>query len=164
MTRAHLRLANLCNGLPYPHDAVCYFQSQYGHHKAYGYFRMDSMPYDAVLTLLSGGTVEIIDATQHSKPLTDAQRYGVATWCCVFNRAIRQPALPAPWVTRDVVGVARSSHHEPLIRSIRRLSKIVGMTRPAVIGANVILTCHRHVRFDDKPELIGALMQKGSES
>jgi len=153
-----LRLANLSNGLPYPHDMVCYFQSQFGHQKKLGYFRMDSMPYDAVLQLLRGGIIRVIDATQHDKPMTDAQRYGVTTWCLVFNRAIRSSVLPAKWVTRDMVQVARSGIHKSLVHSIRRCSQIIGAVAPAIVGENVILECHRQIKFDDKPGAIRDLL------
>ena len=50
----HLVLANLSNGIMYPHDDVCYFASQMAHHKPFGYFHSHSMPLRAVITLLLG--------------------------------------------------------------------------------------------------------------
>ena len=153
--RKNLVLANIRNGLAYPHDDVCYFQSQFAHHKKLGYFRIDAMPYRAVIHLLCGGEITIVDATAKSKPLTDAQRKGVPTWCLVFNRALRiYDVKVCDWQTKDMVEVARSRVHKPLVQTIRKLVEIYGHSGPAVIGENVHLVCHRNVEFDDKPELL----------
>ena len=153
-----MRLANISNGLPFEHDGTCWFQSQHGHHLRDGYFRADAMPWDAVIHLLRGGSVEIIDATQHNKPLSDALRYGVPTWAMVFNRAVRlwPPAgtLVCEWQTREMRMAAFDTRHKKTVRSIRRLAGIYGASQPAVIGVNVLLTCHRNIAWDDKPELI----------
>eukprot|EP00658_Telonema_sp_P-2_P004561 TRINITY_DN11695_c0_g1_i7.p1 TRINITY_DN11695_c0_g1~~TRINITY_DN11695_c0_g1_i7.p1 ORF type:complete len:125 (+),score=31.02 TRINITY_DN11695_c0_g1_i7:206-580(+) len=49
-----LVLANLSNGIMYPHDDVCYFASQMAHHKPQGYFNAFAMPIRAVIVLLLG--------------------------------------------------------------------------------------------------------------
>ena len=138
-----LRLSNICNGLPYPHDMVCNFMSTHGHHKKDGYFRMDAMPYDAVICLLRGGAVTIIDATQHNKPLTDALKYGVPTWCLMFNRALRCKIPVCPWMTQDMVDVANGPLHRPLVQRVRRLEQIFGNAGPIEIGKQVMLECYK---------------------
>jgi hypothetical protein len=156
-----LRLGNIRNGLAYPHDDVCAFQSQHAHHMSLGYFRIDAMPYRAVIHLLRGGTVEIIDATAHDKPLSDALRYGVPTWCLVFNRALRLYTPVCPWQTPQMVRAAWNARHRPLVRMIRKLAEIYGAAGPAVIGRNVRLKCYRSVTFDDKPSLLRTLVSRG---
>jgi hypothetical protein len=148
-------LANISNGLAFPHDEVCYFQSTYGHKCKSGYFRIDSMPLKAVIHLLCGGELNIVDATQHNKPMTDAQKFGVATWCLVYNRAIRQRIdKVCSWQTRDMERVASSNIHKKLIKTIRKLAKYYPTSSPAVIGENVSLICFRNFTGDDKPEHI----------
>jgi len=151
-----LRLANIRNGLAYPHDDVCAFQSQHAHHcKKCGYFRIDAMPYNAVIQLLKGNTIEIIDATHHNKPLSDALKYGVPTWCLVFNRALRlRHTTVCSWQTRAMTEIANDRRHKPLVQAIRKLIELYGHNGPAVCDENVLLTCHKNVDFDDKPELL----------
>jgi hypothetical protein len=148
-------LANMTNGLVYPHTDICYFQSCYGHHASYGYFRVDAMPLKAIVRLLTGGWVKIIDATARDKELSDALKYGVPTWCLVFNRAIRQRNIKVcDWQTPAMVSVANSNKHKATVQTIRKLLKIYNYTMPAIIGQNVMLECHKLVSFDDKPEMI----------
>lgn len=157
-----IRFANLSNGLVYPHDELCYFQSQHGHHAAHGYFRDDAMPWSAVRALLLGDEVTVIDATQHNKPLSDALKYGVPTWCLVFNQALRcRQVTVCEWQTREMVRAA--SLHTKLKQSIRRMEQIFGHARPVVVGLNVHLECHRCVTFDDRPERIGELLHASSD-
>jgi hypothetical protein len=153
-----MRLANMMNGLAYPpYDNVCYFQSCYGHHAGYGYFRIDSMPYNAVIYLLRGGQLTVIDATRKLKPLSDALKYGVPTWCLVFNRALGKEYRSikvCDWQTPEMLNVALNSIHKPLVQTIRKLIKIYGYRNPAIIGKNVHLECHQEALFDDKPEML----------
>lgn len=151
-----LRLANISNGLAYPHDDVCAFQSQHAHHcQKCGYFRIDAMPYSAVIHLIKGGTIEIIDGTAHNKAYSDALKFGVPTWCLVFNRAIRERNhITCSWQTRDMVRMANDSRHKPLVQMIRKINRLYGPAKPVIVGKNVILTCHKEVEFDDKPELL----------
>lgn len=153
-----IRLANMCNGLVYAHDDICYFQSQYGHKCHLGYFRIDSMPYSAIKALLTGDSITIIDATRKRKLYTDAQKFGVPTWCLVFNRAIGYRDLKVcEWQTPEMRGVAMSDFHSPMIQSIRKLQKIYGCQEPAIIGKNIIIECHQDAVFDDKPALLREL-------
>lgn len=154
-----MRLANISNGLAFPpYDGLCMFQSQHAHHcKQCGYFRIDAMPYGAVLHLLRGGQVEIIDATRRHKPLTDALRYGVPTWCLVFNRAMGDRATRVcEWQTRAMLSTANNDRHHPTVQAIRKLARATGSLGDvrAVVGANVILTCHQGFDGDDKPRRI----------
>jgi len=152
-------LANLSNGLVFPHDMVCNFQSNHGHHKKLGYFRIDAMPYTATIHLLQGGEVTIVDASLHQKALTDAQKYGVTTWCLVFNRALKLYGIRvAPWQTRDMEQVANSNIHRQLVHSIRKLVKLYGDNGPAVIGQNVKLECASQCDWDDKPDKIKSML------
>lgn len=154
-----MRLANIRNGLAYPHDDVCLFQSNHGHRASMGYFRIDAMPYRAVIHLLCGGEITIIDATARGKKLSDALRYGVPTWCMVFNRALGQPRVPvAAWVTREMVNLAHGPIHKPLVQTIRKLARLYPYQKLAIIGMNVHLESHPCCRFDDKPELLKELM------
>lgn len=150
--------ANIRNGLPFPHEGVCYFQSMYGHHYKDGYFRLDSMPLDAVIHLLSGEQIGIVDGTQHNKPLSDALRFGVPTWCMVFNRSLRNPVPVCEWETPEMRRAAGDNRQKPLVKTIRKLVAIYGATQPAVIGRSVILRCARTITWDDKPDEIRRLI------
>ncbi len=161
---SRLVLANVSNGLAFPHDDICYFQSNHAHQLSSGYFARDAMPLSAVVHLLRGGELEIVDATRSSKRLTDAQRLGVATWCLVFNRAVA-PILPGarsvrvcPWQTREMARLAMSQIHRPTAHTIRKLGRIFGAVRPAVIGENVLLTCHSGAVWDDQPLRLQAVL------
>lgn len=149
-----LTLGNFRNGIVFPHDEVCYFQSCHGHHKDTGYFRLDSMPHIAIIHLLLGGTIKIIDATKHPKPLSDALMKGVPTFCLVFNRAIggkeNRPQV-CEWQTEFMVSCSKSDKHKPLVQNIRKMIGIYGFVKPAVIGDNVILECHSNFSSNDKP-------------
>jgi hypothetical protein len=151
-----LRLANMSNGLAYPHDMVAYFQSQYAHHMKLNYFNRDAMPWDAVIHLLKGGEICVIDASQHHR-LTDALKYGVPTWCAVFNRAVYQQANVCSWFTPEMRKVSTSKHVKPIVNSIRKLVGLIGSSGPLIISQNVHLICHMGVKFDDKPEMIRRL-------
>lgn len=156
-----IRLANMMNGLAYPpYDGVCYFQSCYGHHASYGYFRLDSMPFDAVIHLLRGGQLIVIDATRKNKPLSDALKFGVPTWCLVFNRALRRRDVKVcNWQTPEMKRVALQNH-KPLVHTIRKLIKIYNFQKPAVIGDNIHLECHQKISFDDKPNMLKEIMNE----
>lgn len=154
-----MRLANMMNGLAYPYHNICYFQSCYGHHASYGYFRLDSMPFDAVIHLLRGGQLIVIDATRKNKPLSDALKFGVPTWCLVFNRALgRRDIKVCDWQTPEMKRVALRNH-KPLVNTIRKLIKIYGHQKPAVIENNVFLECHQEALFDDKPDMLKKIVR-----
>lgn len=131
-----------------------------GHAHSYkmGYFRIDAMPYDAVMHLLKGGSVEIIDGTQHNKPLSDALKYGVTTWALVFNRALRYSGCVAPWETPEMRRAAQAKRHKPLVQMIRKLADLVG-SHPIIIGQNLHLTCHRQIAHDDKVDILRELIR-----
>lgn len=150
------RYANITNGLAYPHDDVCALMSTHAHHYACGYLRLDSMPYSAAIELLKGRRILIIDATQHNKPLTDALRYGLPTWCRIFNRAIRINTQPVcDWETPHISRAAYTGPHAAKItQRIRRLAAVYGNSGPAIIGLNVLVECHRRFPYDDKPDSI----------
>lgn len=153
-----LRIANATNGLAFPpYDAVSMFLSSHGHSYKIGYFRIDAMPYNAVIALLRGESIVLVDATPSNKALPDAFRFGVTTWCIVFNRAIRQHVQVAPWQTREMWKAAHGEKHRKLVGRIRRLEKVFGNCGPAVIGKNVFFDVFRVFDKDDKPELIGGL-------
>ena len=157
-----ITLANMSNGLAYPHDMTCYFQSQHGHRCKTGYFAHNAMPWDIIIAMLKGYEIEIIDATRRKKILTDALRYGVPTFCLVFNRAIGLFTIRrlrvCDWQTPDMVKAAHGDIHKPLVQSIRKLIKYYGWCRPAVIGDNVHLTCHQNFIADDNPKRIKELV------
>jgi hypothetical protein len=151
-----MRIANASNGLAFPpYDDVSMFLSQYGHSAKKGYFRIDSMPHRATMELLRGGTITIIDATRRHKTLTDGLKFGLTTWCLVFNRAIKCPVLfVAPWQTREMINVANSPLHKPTVQAIRRLSRILGSAGPAIIGESILIEMHQGFIGDDKPRRI----------
>jgi len=158
-----MRLANMMNGLAYPsYDDLCYFQSCYGHHASYGYFRIDAMPYKTVLQLLKGGQITIIDATRKKKPLSDALKFGVPTWCIVFNRALdfkgSRHIKVCDWQTPEMKKIALSRCHKPLVQTIRKLVKVFGYQKPAIIGDNIHLERHQNAVFDDKPKRLKQLV------
>lgn len=154
-----LRLANIRNGLAYPHDDVCCFASCDAHHLSHGYYRIDAMPYRAVIHLLTGGEIEIIDATQHDKPLSDALRFGVPAWCRTFNRAIGQNVVHVcPWETVHIRQAANKQSRRPVVQMVRKLADLYGWVAPAVIGQNVRLRCYRNATFDDKPQRLRGLL------
>jgi len=152
-------LANISNGLAFPHDSVCYFQSQYGHNWKVGYFRIDAMPLDAIIHLLKGGEITIVDATRRHKKLTDAFKFGVPTWCLVFNRAINKRVNKVcDWQTKEMEILSNNGVHEKLIQTIRKLAKYYEPIKPAIIGDNIKLICHQNFSADDKPKRIQQLL------
>ena len=159
-----MRLANFSNGLAYEHDDICYFQSNFGHSAKKGYFRIDAISLKAIICLLKGEKLEIVDATSHKKKYTDAQKFGVPTWCIVFNRALNfkgsRHIEVCPWQTREMKGVALSRMHKPMVQNIRKLQKLFGYKKPAIIGDNVILTCGTNVDFDDNAKRLKRLLYK----
>ena len=152
--KSNMRLANATNGLCFPpFDAISMFQSQHGHQMKTGYFRWDAMPWTAVIHLLQGGKITIVDATRRHKQLTDAQKFGVPTWCLVFNRALRKRKIVVcDWQTPEMAHIAHNDTHEPYMRSIRKLAKLYGVSNPAVVGENVFIECHQAFDADDKPK------------
>jgi len=148
----------MSNGLAYPHDMTCYFQSNYAHHMKLGYFNRDCMPIDAIIHLLKGGEICIIDASQHYR-LTDALRFSVPTWCSVFNRAAHIQLKPCAWFTKEMWKVSRSRLHKPTVQKIRKLIRIFGFTSPAIISRNVHLINYQGVKFDDKVDELRRLVK-----
>jgi hypothetical protein len=154
-----LVLANISNGLAFPHDEVCLFQSNHGHNCKMGYFRLDAMPYSAVIHLMKGGEVTIVDATRHGKLYTDAQKFGVATWCMVYNRSIRKKVgKVCAWQTKEMEVVASNGIHTKLVETIRKLARYYNPTRPTIIGDNVKLICHHGFIADDNVERLRGMM------
>ncbi len=163
-----LTLANIRNGLAFPHDDVCYFQSQYGHKAKLGYFRIDSMPYRAVIHLLMGKELKIVDATRRHKLLTDALKFGVPTWCLVFNRSLGKTYRSikvCDWETPEMRRLAHHTDiHESSIDSIRKLIHLYGYTKPAIIGDNILLECHQAFVADDQIERLRKLICEQKET
>lgn len=160
-----LTLANMSNGLAFPpYDYISYFQSNHGHNAKIGYFDSGSMPYSAIVHLLRGGEITIVDATRRRKPLTDAQKFGIPTWCLVFNRAVGQfdksyrKVKVCAWQTPEMLKIAHSDTHKSYVQTIRKFIKLFGYSKPAVIGDNVFLVCHQAFIGDDKPKIIQKLM------
>lgn len=152
-----IRIANATNGLAFPpFDAVSMFLSTHGHNYQFGYFRIDAMPYIAVIELLEGNQILMVDATQHNKELPDAFKFGLTTWCIVFNRAIRQELRVANWQTREMWLNGHSARFKPLVQRIRRLAEIYHPSCPAILGDNVLVEVHRNFELDDKPCEIAA--------
>lgn len=149
-----LRVANATNGLAFPpYDAVSMFLSTHGHSYSLGYFVHYAMPWSAVIRLLQGGSVLIVDATQHNKPLPDAIKFGVTTFALVFNRAIGEYNLVvAPWQTPEMKRVALSGTHKKLVQRIRRLAKVFGHNGAVQMGKQIKWEVHRCFTLDDKPE------------
>ena len=156
-----LTLANLSNGLAWPHDDICHFQSNHGHSMKCGYFRIDAMPLKAVRHLLQGGTLRIVDG--RGKPgLTDGLKFGVPTWCLVFNRALCQrDIIVCDWQTREMAKAANDRKHKPLAQTIRKLVKVYNWKKPAVIGDNVLLESIR-CYHDDNPRKLAKMLYAGS--
>ncbi len=153
-------LANISNGLAFPYDDVCYFQSQHGHNAKMGYFRIDAMPYKAIIHLMRGGEITIIDATRRHKKLSDALKFGVPMWCLVYNRAINKRGLTVcPWQTKEMESISQNGVHEASIHSIKKLAKYYDPQKPAIIGDNIHLQCHQGFIADDKPMRLKELIQ-----
>lgn len=164
-----MRIANMTNGLAFlPFDEISYFQSCYAHHAKLGYFRIDAMPLKAVVNLLKGETITIIDACRKHKELSDALKFGVPAWCIVFNRALNfkgsRDIKVCEWQTPEMKQVALSQIHKPLVQTIRKLIKIYDYKYPAIISNNVILECHTGFIADDKPSKIKDLIYELSNS
>ena len=154
-----IRIANATNGLAFPpFDAVSMFLSTHGHNCKFGYFRIDAMPYIAVIELLKGNQILMVDATPHNKEMPDAFKFGLTTWCIVFNRAIRQEVKVAEWQTRDMWRNGHDAKFKPLVQRIRRLAEIYYPNRPALFGDNILTEIHRNFEFDDKPCEIALLV------
>jgi hypothetical protein len=112
-----------------------------------------------LVKLLSGNKIIIIDATRTHKSLTDALKFGVPTFCIVFNRAIRQREIQVcPWETREMRKVAFSKIHKPLVQTIRKLVNIYGFASPLVINDQISLECHQGFIADDKPKRLQKLI------
>ena len=154
-----LRIANATNGLAFPpYDCVSMFLSTHGHNYGMGYFRIDNMPYLAIVELLKGGVIQVVDATQHDKPLPDAIKFGVTTFALAFNRAIGEYDLVvASWQTHEMKRAALSSAHKKLVQRIRRLAQVFGHNGPIVMGNQIQWEVHRNFTLDDKP---GQLLKK----
>ena len=152
--------ANITNGLYFPHDEVCHFMSSHGHNYSMGYLRLDSMPYSAVIELLCGRQIKVVDASPSGKALTDGLRYGLTTWVLVFNRALRENDVRvAPWQTREMwLAAHRGKDADKIKRRIRRLESVYGNSGPVQIGRQILTECTPHFALDDKPELLGAAM------
>lgn len=155
-----MRLANISNGLVYPHDGVCAFQSQHGHRYSTGYFRADAMPYDIVIHLLRGGQITIVDATRRHKPLTDALRWGVPAWLRTFNRAVDQPIRVCSWETAELRRLDTADIHHSTRQMIRRLARYYGKPAPLEIGNQVLLECHHGAIWDDKPKRLASIIHE----
>lgn len=122
---------------------------------------MDAMPYSAVIELLHGREICIVDGTSSGNALTDALRFGLTTWALVFNRALRiYDVKVAPWQTKDMVRIANSRRHKTLVQTIRKIEKIYGNRGPVRIGPKELIhiECCRNVKFDDKPELLRSII------
>jgi hypothetical protein len=81
----------------------------------------------------------------------------------VFNWAVCDAAdevKVCEWETPEIRKAAKM--HDKLKRRIRRLAAVFGAKRPAVIGENVIIECHRLFESDDKPEIIRKMAEKSS--
>jgi hypothetical protein len=155
-------LANISNGLAFPHDDVSFFQSQHGHNCKMGYFRLDAMPYRAIIHLMKGEEIVIVDATRRHKPLTDAQKFGVVTWALVYNRAIGCKVKVCAWQTPEMGRVALSHIHAKAVQTLRHLAKYYNPRRPAIIGDNVKLVCHQGFVADDNVGRIKNLIKGGN--
>jgi hypothetical protein len=150
-----MRIANATNGLAFPpFDGVSMFLSTHGHNYKIGYFRIDAMPWNAVIHLLTGGEITVVDATPSNKELPDSFRFGVTTWALAFNRAIRERVRVAGWQTKHMAVAANSRKHKPLVQRIRRLKEVYGSTGAISIGKQVKLEIHRGFENDDKPRQI----------
>jgi hypothetical protein len=149
--------ANITNGLAYPHDDVCHFMSTHGHNCKMGYYRLDSMPYSAVIELLNGRPIKVVDGTAHDKPLTDGLKFGLTTWAITYNRALRVSVKAAPWQTKEMwTNAYRSSTSKKVVQRIRRLLNVFGgkSALPAILGQSIVVECHRGIGHDDKPEKV----------
>jgi hypothetical protein len=148
-----MRLANFSNGIAFKHDDICYFQSNHAHRISTGYFAHNAMSLKNIIYLLNGGNITIIDATRRHKRLTDALKFGVPTFCLVFNRAIyERKAQVCEWQTNEMLKISHSQIHKPLVQTIRKLMKIYDKSEPLIIGENVKLICHQGFIADDKPK------------
>jgi hypothetical protein len=157
-----LRLANLSNGLAFPpRDGVCHFQSQHGHH--YPYLREGAMPLDAVVHLLRGGRLLVVDGTRRRTGLPDALRTGVPTWCRVYNRALGDRHGPpvCAWETPDIRRAALETCQRPTVQTIRKLIRLFGPGPRAVVGETVLYEVHRNICVDDRPARIRLAMETG---
>lgn len=170
-------LANASNGLalvPLP-DAVSAFLSSHAHH--YPYRSVGAMPPDAILELLRGGVVSVVDGSKR-KPYPDSLVTGVGTWALVFGRAVEKlggQLSDVPWATREMLKACWREEHEPTVKLIRRLARISSVPdRPLAVhcwpntlrwgGRNVapswplrgpaIVVDSFAAPFDDDPEAI----------
>lgn len=152
------RLANLSNGIVFPHDMVCWFQSNHAHNRSTGYFDQAAMPWPAVVNMFARPEDQylILDATRRHKPLTDAQKVGVPTWCLTFNHALGLPyEQVCVWETREMREAAADPIHHDLRQQIRRLSRYFEPRKQGlVLGRDVFVECYQNAEWDDKPKRI----------
>lgn len=149
--------ANITNGLAYPHDDVCHFMSTHGHNCKMGYYRLDSMPYSAVIELLKGRPIKVVDGTAHNKPLTDGLKFGLTTWAITYNRALHTDMGVAPWQTPEMwFNGHRSDVSRRVVQRIRRLLAVYGgkTALPAILGETILVECHRNIAHDDRPGMV----------
>lgn len=174
-----LVLANVRNGLPLvpDPDGLTYFLSTHAHHSN-GYFREGAMPLNAVVHLLRGGVVEVVDASAR-RPLPDALVTGVGTWALVFGRATRLHSN-VPWATPAMLRACWLKRHEATVKTIRRLMTVYGTPNTALdivstvdyrwggkqitareipaIGPALVVSAPVRATWDDRPERIAELV------
>jgi hypothetical protein len=180
-----LYVLNASNGLAYkalcPTDHVSLFLSSQAHH-ADCYFRAEAMPHSALVRLLCGGVVAVVDASGR-KPFPDSLVTGVGSWVLAFNRALRgEGEVPhATPAMRRFAG--HSEEADRVVRSVRRLARIYGDRGPATMhfwrpevpcfryncrvvpcswpdrGPAVVAFAPGRASWDDKPAEVKSLME-----
>lgn len=121
-----LTAANASNGLalaPFP-DTVSVFLSSHAHR--WPYRSIGAMPPDAILELLRGGIVQVVDGSKR-KSYPDSLVTGVGTWALVFGRAVKKlggQLSDVPWATREMYKACWHAEHEPTVKLVRRLARI----------------------------------------
>lgn len=132
------------------------------------------MPLRAIVHLLLGRRIVIVDGTAKARRASDALTYGVPTWCAAYNAALGFRSPPCGWITDHAMVQARSDVHRQMRHTVIKLAEIyapngapaalIGWTvhpgmssTPSITfspDANVILECHRGIDHDDRPEVL----------
>ncbi len=117
------------NELQTPH--IGYFLSSHAHHKQC-YFVPYAMPLAAIVHLLCGGVVAVVDASRR-KVFPDSLVAGLGSWVYAFNRGIGvyEPDF-VPYGTSAMWWYAiRSRNAREIKKVVRRLATILGDKGPA---------------------------------
>jgi hypothetical protein len=124
---------NCRNGLPFNNyfrtEHYSMFLSSHAHH-ANCYFQSGDMPISAIIELLKGGIVTVVDAST-SKPFPDALVTGLGSWVIAFNRGLKSDESPEHSTPAMRKYAYYSDEAKRVKQTVRRLKTVYGDSGPA---------------------------------